>query len=160
MAQNPTRQVHALLGGFAQDAPIENQNHRKTDKIIARTFFFSKNQKPWLAETLAKILTLFLPSYLLKKKTNLLWPKQLPSERIFYADRYFCWKSAAFTFTKTFAKKRQADFENLLNQPRTKPRPRNKANQNHCKPKRQQKTLRPILATLQNQLELMPKKKT
>jgi hypothetical protein len=47
MAQNPTRQVHALLGGFVQDTPIENQNYaHKTDKIIARTLFFSKNQKP------------------------------------------------------------------------------------------------------------------
>jgi hypothetical protein len=27
MAQNPTRQVHALLGGFVQDALINNQNH-------------------------------------------------------------------------------------------------------------------------------------
>ena len=46
MPQNPTRQVHALLGGFVQDALINNQNHnQKTDKIIARTLFFSKNQK-------------------------------------------------------------------------------------------------------------------
>jgi len=46
MPQNPTRQVHALLAGFVQDALIENQNQRhKTDKIIARTLFFSKNQK-------------------------------------------------------------------------------------------------------------------
>ena len=46
MPQNPTRQVHALLGGFVQDALIDNQNHdHKTDKIIARTLLFSKNQK-------------------------------------------------------------------------------------------------------------------
>jgi hypothetical protein len=45
MPQNPTRQVHALLGGFVQDALINNQNHdHKTDKIIARTLCFSKNQ--------------------------------------------------------------------------------------------------------------------
>jgi hypothetical protein len=38
--------VHALLAGFVQDALIENQNHRhKTEQIIARTLFFSKNQK-------------------------------------------------------------------------------------------------------------------
>jgi hypothetical protein len=43
-AQNPTRRVHALLEGFAQDSLIENQNHcHKTDKIIARTLFFRKN---------------------------------------------------------------------------------------------------------------------
>ena len=56
MPQNPTRQVHALLGGFVQDALINNQNHnQKTDKIIARTLFFSKNQKKLrLEKTLAK----------------------------------------------------------------------------------------------------------
>ncbi|MBI3165559.1 MAG: hypothetical protein HYZ24_12825 [Chloroflexi bacterium] len=55
MPQNPTRQVHALLGGFVQDALINNQNHdHKTDKIIARTLFFSKNQNRDLAKTLAE----------------------------------------------------------------------------------------------------------
>ena len=44
--QTPKNPLHALLEGFVQDAPIENQNHRhKTDKIIARTLIFSKNQK-------------------------------------------------------------------------------------------------------------------
>jgi len=46
------------------------------------------------------------------------------------------------------------------NRPRTKPKPRNKANQNHPKPKRQLKTLKPISATRQSQLELTPTKKT
>ena len=46
MPQNPTNPVHALLGGFVQDALINNQNHRhKTDKIIARTLTFRPNQK-------------------------------------------------------------------------------------------------------------------
>ena len=44
MSQNPTRQVHALLAGFVQDALINDQNHRyKTDTIIARTFAFYNN---------------------------------------------------------------------------------------------------------------------
>jgi hypothetical protein len=44
MPQNPTRQVHALLAGFVQDALINDQNHRyKTDTIIARTFAFYNN---------------------------------------------------------------------------------------------------------------------
>ena len=39
--------MHALLEGFVQDTLIENQNHRhKTDKIIARTSLFRKNQNP------------------------------------------------------------------------------------------------------------------
>ena len=46
MAPNPQRRVHALLEGFAQDSLNEKQNHRhKTEKIIARTLIFSKNQK-------------------------------------------------------------------------------------------------------------------
>ena len=46
MAPNPQRRVHALLEGFTQDLLIESQNHRhKTEKIIARTLIFSKNQK-------------------------------------------------------------------------------------------------------------------
>ena len=35
------------------------------------------------------------------------------NEKIFYANQYACWKKATCIFTKTFAKKRQADFENL-----------------------------------------------
>ena len=49
--------------------------------------------------------------------------------------------------TRTFATKRQANFESLPNQPRRKPKPRNKANQNQSWPKRKPKTLKPILAT-------------
>ena len=46
MAQNPTRQVHALLAGFVQDTLIDYQNqHHKTDKIIARNFDFGNNPK-------------------------------------------------------------------------------------------------------------------
>ena len=38
--------MHALLEGFVQDSLIESQNRRhKTEKIIARTLLFSKNQK-------------------------------------------------------------------------------------------------------------------
>jgi hypothetical protein len=65
-----------------------------------------------------------------------------------------------FTFTKTCAEKRQADFEDLHNRPRTKPKPRNTANQNHRRPKRKRKTLKTILATGQNQPETKPTKKT
>ena len=115
MPQNPTRQVHALLGGFVQDALIENQNRRhKTDKIIARTLCFSKNQKLWLAETLAKNIDFISAKLLLKKDKFYFDQNNCRNEKIFYADQNACWKSADFTFTKTFAKKRQADFENLV----------------------------------------------
>jgi len=47
--------VHALLAGFVQDALIKKQNHHhKTDKIIARTLFFSKNQNYDLPKCLLK----------------------------------------------------------------------------------------------------------
>jgi hypothetical protein len=61
--------------------------------------------------------------------------------------------------TRTFAEKRQANFENLQNQPRTKSKPRNKANQNHRRPKRKPKTLKPISATRQKQPETLLMKK-
>jgi len=57
--------------------------------------------------------------------------------------------------TRTFAEKRQADFENLQNRPRTKPKPRNNANQNQCWEKRKPKTLKPVLATRQNEPETL-----
>ena len=56
---------------------------------------------------------------------------------------------------KTFAEKRQADFENLPNQARTKPKPRNKANQNKCRLKYKLKILKPVLATRQNYPETL-----
>ncbi|KAF0209726.1 MAG: hypothetical protein FD178_3761 [Ignavibacteria bacterium] len=59
------------------------------------------------------------------------------------------------SLTRAFAKKRQADFENLPSQPRTKPKPQNKANQNHRRPKREPKTLKPVLATRPNQPETL-----
>jgi hypothetical protein len=49
--------------------------------------------------------------------------------------------------------------ETLQSQPRIKPKPRNKANQNCRRPKQKRKTLKPILATGQNQPELLPAKK-
>ena len=54
-AWDETVSEDALLAGFVQDALIDNQNHRhKTDKIIARTLLFSKNQKTVLTKTLVK----------------------------------------------------------------------------------------------------------
>ena len=72
-----------------------------------------------------------------------------------------------FTFTKTFAKKRHVSINSttkpilktLQSELQIKPKPRNKANQNHCEPKRKPKTLKPILATRQNRPEIMPAEK-
>ena len=58
-------------------------------------------------------------------------------------------------FIRTWAEKRQANIENLHNQPRTKPKPRNKANQNRRRPKRKSKTLKSVLATRPNQPETL-----
>jgi hypothetical protein len=108
-AQNPQRQVHALLAGFVQDSLTETQNHRhKTEQIIARTLFFSKNQKTITCKTLAKNID-FICARLPAKKDN-----------FYRLTKPLAEKNVNFTFTKTFAKKRQADFENLRSQPRTK----------------------------------------
>ena len=65
-----------------------------------------------------------------------------------------------FIFTRTYAEKRQANFEYLQNQPGTLPTETDTANQNRRRPKRKLKTLKPISATGQNQPELMPAEKT
>ena len=101
--------MHALLAGFVQDSLTETQNHRhKTEQIIARTLFFSKNQKTITCKTLAKNID-FICARLPAKKDN-----------FYRLTKPLAEKNVNFTFTKTFAKKRQADFENLRSQPRTK----------------------------------------
>jgi hypothetical protein len=52
-------------------------------------------------------------------------------------------------------KKDEPILKTLQNQPRTKPKPRNKANQNPRKPKNKPKTLKPISATRQSQSETL-----
>ena len=42
MPQNPTRQVHAVLAGFVQDAPINNQNHNQHAQVLHRTLILAK----------------------------------------------------------------------------------------------------------------------
>ena len=115
MPQNPTRQVHALLGGFVQDALINNQNHHhKTDKIIARTLFFSKNEKLWLAKTLATKTKLAEQKHKLTRTLileNLTLPKNdNAKENEIILQTQLTWN---------FAIKRHADFESLQNRPRT-----------------------------------------
>jgi hypothetical protein len=126
MPQNPTRQVHALLAGFVQDALINNQNHcHKTDEIIARTLLFRKNQKTGFSKTLAKkILNLFAPSCLLKKDNFYMLTKMLAE------------KMRLLLLSKLTPRKDKPILKTYANKPRTKPKQRNKANQNHCKPKR------------------------
>jgi len=40
--QNPQRRVHALLAGFEQDLPIENQNHRQHAQVLHITLILAK----------------------------------------------------------------------------------------------------------------------
>ena len=57
-------------------------------------------------------------------------------------------------------KKDKPILETLQSQLKPLPIKTDTANQNHRRPKRKPKTLKPILATWQNQPELMPTKKT
>ena len=116
---------------------------------FTRNFAFYQNPKK-----------LCWPKRLLKKTNFTLSQNNCWNEEIFYADQNTCWERVTFTFTKTCAEKRQADFENLQSQPRTPREKNDTANQNHRRPKRKRKTLKPILATGQNQPEFMPAKKT
>jgi hypothetical protein len=92
MPQNPTRQVHALLGGFVQDALINNQNHdHKTDKIIARTLFFSKNQKNCDLSKRLQNIDFISAKLLAEKKTNFTLTKTTAETRKYlYADQNAC----------------------------------------------------------------------
>jgi hypothetical protein len=87
-----------------------------------------------------------LPKHLLKN-IDLICAK-LPAE-----------KRQTLLLPKPLPRKDKPILKTLQSQPRTKPKPRNKANQNHCKPKHKLKTLKPILATRQSQPELLPTKK-
>ena len=57
--------------------------------------------------------------------------------------------------TRTFTENRQANFENLQNQPRTLLKEIDSTFQNQRWPKRKPKTLKPILATRQNEPETL-----
>jgi len=56
-------------------------------------------------------------------------------------------------------KKDEPILKTLQSQPGTKLKPRNKANQNHRKPKREPKTLKPVLTTRQKQPETLQMKR-
>ena len=81
--------MHALLEGFAQDTLIENQNRRhKTDKIIARTLIFSKNQKTtrqtFTRKTWPKNRTKIYPNLYRRNHAyfeNLIWPNKIFFQR-------------------------------------------------------------------------------
>ena len=101
-----------------------------------------------------------LPKRLLKKTNFTLNQNNCWNEKIFYADQNACEKRRFVFLPKPLPRKGKPILKTYDNQPWIKLKPRNKANQNHCEPKRKPKTLKPILATRQNQPELMPTKKT
>ncbi len=101
--------MHALLEGFVQDSLIENQSHRlKTDKIIARTLFFSKNQK--LHDTL------FTRKF--DQRTEIKLAKT-------FAEEIKPILKTWFSQTWNFANKTEPILETLQNQPRTKAEEKN-----------------------------------
>jgi len=65
-------------------------------------------------------------------------------------------KGRLLLLPKLTLKRDKPILETLQSQPQTKPKPRNKANQNHREPKHRPKTLKQISETRQNQPELMP----
>ncbi len=160
MPQNPTRQVHALLAGFVQDALIDNQNHRhKTDKIIARTFAFYKWQKSSFSASAIPTWktpcqnTDFYKTLKTLRSHHTTWKND---ERILLTKNRL---DRLCKLTRNFAKRKQADFENLQNQLWLLLKETDTTFQNQSWPKRKLKTLKPILATRQNQPETLLMKK-
>ncbi len=141
--------MHALLAGFVQDSLTETQNHRhKTDKIIARTLFFSKNQKTITCKTLAKNID-FICARLPAKKDNFYRLTKPLAEKVWF-----------LLLQKLLPRKDKPILKTYEANHEQKPKPRNKANQNQSWPKPKLKTLKRISATGQNQPEIMPTKKT
>ena len=73
---------------------MSRQARQPTDKIIARTLLFSKNQNLWLAKTPAKKYWLYLRQVACWKKTNFILTKTIIETKKFYR------------LTKTLAEKR------------------------------------------------------
>ena len=94
----------------------------------------------WNTQNLTK------PSHDLKNNERILLTKTL-AEKIWL-----------LLLPKPLPRKDKPILKTLQSQSRTRPKPQNKANQNHCKPKRKPETLKPILATRQNQTETLPMK--
>ena len=76
---------------------------------FTHNFAFYQNQK-----------TLSEPKHSLKKDKLYFEPKRLLNEGILYANQNACWKRTICIFTKTYAEKRRADFENLAKPTRNK----------------------------------------
>jgi len=96
-----------------------------------------------------------------EKRRTLPWAKTTAETRKYFTlTKALAEKVWLLLLPKPLPRKDKPVLETLQSQPWTKPKPWNKANQNHCNPKRKRKTLKPILATRQNQPELMPAKKT
>ena len=132
---------HKSAARFVGQPAYQNDDRKKTPpptrQDFTRNFDFYQNQKLWLTKRLLKKD--------FAKQTRMIILENLILPKIDKANEAN--KILQTQLTRTFAEKRQADFENLQNQPQTKPKPRNKTNQNQSWPKRKLKTLKPILAT-------------
>ena len=169
MPQNPTRQVHALLAGFVQDTLIDDQNqhHKCLDKLdnqltrlLHELCSLARTKNHDLPRCLLKRLTLFLPSDLLKKRQTYFDQNNCQARKYFMLTKMPAEKLRLLLLPKPLPRKDKPILKTYDDQPRTKPKLRNKANQNHCQPKRQWKTLNLILATRQRQPKIMPAHKT
>jgi hypothetical protein len=72
------------------------------------------------------------------------------TRKYFTLTRTLAEKGRLLLLPKLRLKRDKPILETLQSQPQTKPKPRNKANQNHRQPKRKPKTLKLISATWQN----------
>ena len=103
MPQNPTRQVHALLGNLPTRTLAEKRRHRQHDKILHATLIFTRTKKLWLTKRLLKkdfakhTETQILENLILQKNDNANEANKILQTQL----------------TRTFAEKRQADFRNF-----------------------------------------------
>ena len=99
MPQNPTRQVHALLGNLPADQNLcRKKTTPQTRPNFTPDFIFDQNRKLWLAKTVAK-------------KTNFtLNQNNCRNEKIFYADQNACWKKDDLYFYQNLCQAKTSRF--------------------------------------------------
>jgi len=128
--------------------PLPKKTTPPTWLNFTRNFAFYQNPKT-LCEPkrlLKKDELYFEPKQLLKRGNILCWPERLLKKGDFYFYQNLCWKKTSRFWKPTKPTTNTA-------------RKNDTTNQNHRRPKRKRKTLKPILATRQNQPELTPTKK-
>ena len=132
----------------------------KTRRLITRITAIKLTRLLHELYSLARTKNYNLPKRLLKNIDLILTKTIIEAKKFYRLTETLAEKMRLLLLPKPLPRKDKPILETLQSQPRTKPEPRNKTNQNLRWPKPKPKILKPILATRQNRPELMQIKKT